>query len=183
MFTRLSAWFRDRVRGRHALVGVAVFVVFAAATLPRLPPSPAGSPDTTFLYSAADLAAMAEAYGEAGRAAYVRLRWTFDVAFPIVYGFFLLTTITWAFGRAFPSRSRWQLANLAPLAAVAFDLLENTTTTLVMLAYPEPAEVAAALAPAASALKWLFVAASWVLLLIGLAAAARASGRTTARSS
>jgi hypothetical protein len=172
MLTRLSQWLRRSVRGWHALAGLAIFLVFGATVLPVQASRVQGdSPDTAFLYSAGDLTRMAEAYGEDGRAGYVRSRWTFDLAFPMIYGFFLATSIAWLLGKALPEGSSWQLANLAPLAAVAFDLLENTLTTVVMRAYPAEAPLAAALAPLASALKWIFVAGSFVLLAVALALA------------
>ena len=167
MLHRLSQWLRRRVRGWHALAGLVVLLVFGATVLPVQASRVLGdSPDTAFLYSAGDLTRMAEAYGEAGRAGYIRSRWTFDLAFPMVYGFFLVTSTAWLLGRAFSEDSPWQLANLMPLAAVAFDLLENTLATVVMRAYPAEAPLAAVLAPLASALKWIFVSGSFVLLAV-----------------
>jgi hypothetical protein len=103
----------------------------------------------------------------------VRARFTFDVIWPLVYTAFLVTAISWTFGRAFPPDSRWQRANLVPLLAALFDLLENVSTSLVMARYPAQTPVAAALAPIISATKWLFVTGSFVLLVIGAIAAVR----------
>jgi hypothetical protein len=170
--TRLSQWLRRRVRGWHALAGLAVFLVFGATVLPVQASRVQGdSPDTAFLYSAKDLTRMAEAYGDEGRAGYVRSRWTFDLAFPVVYGLLLVTSVAWLLGKTLPADSPWQLANLAPLAAVALDLLENTLTTIVMLSFPAPTPLAAALAPLASALKWVFVVGSFAILFVALALA------------
>jgi len=167
MLQRLSRWLRRKVRGWHALAGFGLFLIFGATVLPVQASRVQGnSPDTAILYSAGDLSRMAEAYGEEGRAGYVRSRWTFDLAFPMVYGFFLVTSIAWLLGRALPAVTPWQLANLVPLAAVTFDLLENTMASVVMRAYPAPAPLAATLAPVMSALKWLFVGGSFAVLAV-----------------
>jgi len=83
--------------GTVALAGLVIFLLFGALVLPGQAAAAekasggAGSPDTSFLYTPDDLLRQAEAYGAQGRAAYVRARWTFDLAFPLVYGFFLVT--------------------------------------------------------------------------------------------
>lgn len=64
---------------------------------------------------------MAEAYGESGRQAYIRARFTFDLVWPLVYTLFLATAISWVLGRAFALDSCWQRANLAPLLNAIFD--------------------------------------------------------------
>lgn len=169
-----------------ALAALILFLLFTALVLPRQSRSAealgggAGSPDTAFFYSAGDLYRMAEAYGPQGRAAYVRARFTFDVIWPLVYTLFLVTAIGWTFARAFPPDSRWQRANLVPLLAALFDLLENVSTSLVMARYPAQTPVAAVLAPIVSAAKWVFVTGSFVLLVVGAVAAARRRIRRTA---
>jgi hypothetical protein len=114
---------------------------------------------------------MAESYGERGRQAYVRARFTFDLIWPLVYTLFLATAISWAFGRAFAPDSRWQRANLAPLLGALFDYLENLSTSLVMLRYPDQTVVVDALAPVFTALKWSLLGASFILLFGGIVAA------------
>jgi len=177
MLRSLSAWLIRHSPGWLVLLALAGFAVFTAAVLPRQAAGAAevsagaGSPDTSFFYSPADLAAMAEAYGPDGRQAYVRARYTFDVAWPLVYGLFLVTSISWLSRRGFPPGSTWRLANLAPMAAVIFDGLENLSTSVVMLRYPEPTPLLAALAPWFTAVKWVLVGASMLLVLICAAAA------------
>ncbi|MBN1668038.1 MAG: hypothetical protein JW862_13170, partial [Anaerolineales bacterium] len=72
--------------------------------------------------------------------------------------------------RAFPAGSPWRLANLAPLAGVLLDYLENIASSLVMLRYPQTTPVVDWLAAIFTPLKWLFVGGSFVLLLVGLVA-------------
>jgi hypothetical protein len=185
MSRRLSDWLRGVSTRWVALAALAVFLLFTALVLPRqshraaAASKGAGSPDTSFFYSASDLYRMAEAYGPEGRAAYVHTRATFDVAFPLVYTFFLVTAISWVFVRAFPPESRWQRANLAPLIGALFDLLENAAASLVMARYPAPTPVAAALAPAFTLLKWVFVIGSFALLFAGIAVAVWRGARRT----
>jgi hypothetical protein len=187
MLKRSSGWLHRISTGPVVLAALIIFLLFTALVLPRQSRSAeavsggAGSPDTSFFYSAGDLYGWAAAYGPAGRAAYVRARFTFDVIWPLVYTVFLATAISWTFARAFPPDSRWQRANLVPLLAALFDLLENLSTSLVMARYPAQTPAAAVLAPIFTAAKWLFVSGSLVLLVVGGVAAARRRIRRTAR--
>jgi hypothetical protein len=168
--------FSDRIqkssKGWLALSALAGFLLFTALVLPNqsakadLETGNVGSPDTTFFYSSDDLYNFAEAYGEEGRAAYVRARGTFDVIWPLVYTIFLATGISWLSARAFPPRSRWHLLNLVPVLAMFFDFLENGCTSMVMLRYPQLSPLATGLAPPVSMIKWALVMGSFVLLLV-----------------
>lgn len=133
----------------------------------------AGSPDTSFWYSASDLYRFADTYGEAGRAAYVRARWTFDLVFPLVYAFFLITSVSWTFAYATPPGSFWRLVNLFPFAGMLFDYLENSATSLVMVRYPQLTPLAASAAPFLTGVKWFFVMGSFVWLMFGIVMAIR----------
>ena len=176
MWTRISDWLSQVSTGWMALAGLVIFLLFSALVLPRQSAAAeevaggAGSPDTSIFYSPADLYQMAEAYGEEGRSAYIRARFTFDVIWPLVYTLFLGTAISWLFGRAFASDSRLQRANLAPVLGALFDYLENVSTSLVMLRYPDQTAVVDVLAPVFTLLKWVFVGGSFVLLSAGVVA-------------
>lgn len=164
-------------KGWVTLAGLVVFLLFTALVLPgqaaRSEERTGGGrqPDTSYLYSAGDLYDMAEAFGPAGRQAYIRARLTFDVIWPLVYAFFFVTSISWLAGRAFPPGSRWRRLNLAPLLGLVLDYLENLSTSLVMARYPTPTPLVDWLAPAFTLLKWIFVGGSFVVLLVVLAAA------------
>ncbi|MCJ7514297.1 MAG: hypothetical protein MUO23_15200 [Anaerolineales bacterium] len=170
MLRRSSSWVTRHTPGWLALLAFLVFLAFTATVLPRQAASAAeagagaGSPDTSFFYSPSELVGMAEAYGPAGRQAYVRARFTFDVAWPLVYGLFLLTSISWLGRRGFAPGSRWRLGNLVPLGAVAFDVLENLSTSVVMIRYPLSTPVLAGLAPWFTAVKWILVGVSFLVL-------------------
>lgn len=171
---RFSQWLQRYSTGPVALAALLVFIAFSALVLPRQSRSQgneAGTPDLSIYYSAADLYRWAEAYGEQGRQDYVRARFTFDVAWPLVYTFFLVTAIGWLCARAFEPGSRWQLANLAPVLGMLFDFLENIATSLVMSRYPQPTPLLDSLAGIFTLLKWGFIAASFLLLVVALGAA------------
>ena len=174
MGKHISDWLCRVATGRVALAALLVFLLFTALVLPRQATQveretgSADSPDTSFFYSASDLYRMAESYGQQGRQAYVRARFTFDLVWPLVYTLFLATAISWVFGRAFAPDSRWQRANLTPLLGALLDYLENLSTSLVMLRYPDQTPVVDALAPVFTALKWGVLGASFLLLFGGV---------------
>ncbi len=171
---RISQWLQSYSTGPVALAALLVFVTFSVLVLPRQTRSQgseAGTPDLSLFYSKGDLYRWAEAYGEQGRQDYVLARFTFDVAWPLVYTFFLVTTIGWLCARAFAPGSRWQLANLAPVLGMLFDFLENIATSLVIGRYPQPTPVLDSLAGIFTLLKWGFIAASFLLLVVALGVA------------
>jgi hypothetical protein len=178
MDKKLSDWLRRVSMGWVALLALLIFLLFSALVLPQQATEAeqetggADSPDTSFFYSANELYRMAQSYGEQGRQAYVRARFTFDLIWPLVYTLFLVTAISWIFGRAFAPDSRWQRANLAPLLGALFDYLENLSTSLVMLRYPDQTAVVDFLAPVFTMLKWGFLGASFLLLFGGIVIAA-----------
>lgn len=158
---------------RLTALSVAIFLLFITLVMPAQSAQAAaysgevGSPDTTLFYSAENLRHMAEAYGPAGRQAYIRARFTFDLAFPLVYTFFLATSSSWMLQRLLKPANPWRRLNLLPLAAMLFDFLENICTAVVMAAYPAARPLAANLATIFTPVKWFFVCASFLLLLMG----------------
>ena len=173
MGQRISDGLHRVSTGWVALAAMVIFLLFTALVLPRQSEAGAGdvgSPDTSFTYSRDELYRMAEAYGAQGRAAYVRARLTFDVIWPIVYTLFLSTAISWLYGRAFQPGSPWRRANLAPVLGALFDYLENLSTSVVMVRFPDRTPVVDTLAPIFTLVKWIFVGGSFVLLFIGLVA-------------
>jgi len=166
----LSRWLYTISSGKVALAALLVFVLFMVFVLPgqaakaEETAAGAGSPDTTFLYGTDELYQMAEAYGPEGRAAYIRARFTFDLIFPVVYGLFLLTSVSWAGTHALEAGSVWRLLNGIPLLAVVFDLLENIGASMVMARYPARTPIVDILTPLCSVLKWGFISIAFALL-------------------
>ncbi len=174
MLTRISKYFYAVSTGWAVLFGLVVFAIFIGFVLPQQAQkaqaysAEAGSPDTSFFYSAADLYRMAESYGAEGRGAYIRARFTFDLFWPLAYLLFLTLTVSWALARAMPEADRWRLLNLFPLAGFLFDYLENISAALVMGRYPSPTPIIDSLASIFTSFKWIFVNGSFVILIAGL---------------
>ena len=175
MLKKLSFSFQKFSTGPVTLIALIIFLLFTALVLPAQSSKAdeinggAATPDLSLFYTPNELYQMAESYGPDGRAAYIHVRWTFDVAWPLVYTFFLVASISWLFGKGFPVESRWQFANLVPVLTALLDFLENASTSLVMARYPLSTPVVVTFAPFFTFFKWIFVSVSFVLLLVGLA--------------
>lgn len=169
---QISRLIQKNSPGWLALLALLVFIAFIALVLPaesaRAVAASGGaeSPDTSFFYSPADLYRLAGEFGPTGRAAYIRARFSFDIIWPLVYTAFLLMATGWAARQAFPTASRWQLLNLAPLPPLLFDYLENVSAALVMARYPETTFLFDWIAPAATVLKWVSLSLAFLLLLV-----------------
>lgn len=174
MFRKISNWLQKKSTGWVTLIALMIFILFTALVLPGQASNAREntgfdrSPDMSFFYSADDLYQMAEAYGEAGRAAYIRARFTFDLIWPLVYALFLTTSISWLYGKAFKPGSVWQLTNLSPVFGMVFDYLENIASSTVMARYPSRTLVIDHLTPLLTLIKWGFVGGSFMLLAIGI---------------
>lgn len=171
---KLSHWLYQISRGWVAITAVLVFLVFSILILPKQNflaeeySQGTGSPDTSLFYDGNQLYQMAEKYGEEGRQQYLKARWTFDLAFPFVYGLFLVTSVSWALNKTLEPTSGWRVLNVVPLVAVLADFLENTMTSFVFACYPAHSWPGEILAPIFTPLKWLLVSTSFLLLLTGL---------------
>lgn len=177
MIRRISDWLRRISKVRVASASLGIFLLFSAIALPiqskqtESYTGEAGSPDMSFYYTAEDLYRMAEAYGEQGRHAYVKARFTFDLIWPIVYTLFLCTAISWFFMQAFSANSSLQRANIIPLLGMVFDYFENISTSVVMLRYPNQTVLFDSLASVFTLLKWFFIGISFLFLFAGIVAA------------
>jgi hypothetical protein len=178
MWRRVSAWLHRVSTGWVTLVALIVFALFMGLVLPgqaadaEMEAGGAGSPDTSLWYSPRQLYDMARAYGEEGRQAYVRARFTFDLVWPLVYTAFLSTAISWLSRKGFPAGTLWQRTNVAPLLGLLLDYAENVSTSLVMARYPARTPLVDWLAPPFTLAKWLFVGGSFLLLILATGAAA-----------
>ncbi len=179
----LSQWLYRVSSGWVVLAAIAVFVVFSATVLPMAASDAeqyangAPSPDTSFWYSADDLRESAEAFGPEGRQAYVQARYTFDLVWPLVYGAFLATTLSWLLARAVAVGSPWRRLNLLPVVVVVLDYAENVCTAVTIGRYPAETAVLPFLAPFFTASKWVLITASFLLVPIAGVLALRRRGR------
>jgi len=172
MLTKLSNSFLKFSTGPLTLAYLVTFLVFSALVLPdqaakaEVYSGDVGSPDTSLYYTASDLYRKAEAYGPAGRSAYIRARFSFDLLFPLVYTAFLVTAISWLVKRANLAWKSWGRLNLLPVAGMAFDFLENVAAAIVMARYPQSTAVIDHLAGGFTLIKWNFISASFIALVI-----------------
>lgn len=170
---KLSIWIQNISKGWVALTSLIVFLLFTAFVLPKqasraeLSTGNEKSPDMSFYYTSDDLYQLAQAYGNEGRMSYVNARFSFDLIWPLVYMVFLSTSISWLFQKLFKPSSFWQLSNLLPICGMIFDYLENVSTSVVMIRYPNPTRVIDIFAPLFTSLKWLLVGGGFVLLILG----------------
>jgi len=171
---RFSDWMHRVSSGWMVLSVLVIFTFFMMLVLPRqasrseADSSLSGSPDMSFYYTAEDLYQMADGYGDEGREAYIRARFTFDLIWPLIYTIFLCTGISWVYQRSFAMDSVWQRANIVPVFGALFDYLENISTSVVMVRYPDHTAVLDILAAIFTMLKWVFVIGSFSLLLVGV---------------
>jgi hypothetical protein len=168
---KLSCFFYKLSSGWFVLVSIGIFLLFTIFVLPLFAKQAAaysngmGAPDTTLFYSGARLYEMAQVYGEVGRQSFIDFRWTYDLAFPVIYTLFLVCSISWLMRKVTPRSSKLRILNLFPLLAFILDLLENSATSLVMQRYPLHSLFGQTLAPIFSPLKWLAVGSSFLILL------------------
>jgi len=171
MLIRISQHIHNYAKGWVTILSLLIFMFFILAVLPaeseksRVYSGSADSPDTTFFYNTNALYQMAEDFGPEGRMAYIRARFSFDLLWPIVYTFFLLSTISWLAQKTLSTASPFQIINLSPFLALLFDLLENLSTSFVMFRYPLTTPLVDVLAPIFSSIKWIFVSLNFLLLL------------------
>lgn len=177
MLSKLSSTIQDLVSGRVALLALVIFVAFmvrefsGGETLSGDSVFSAGVPDVSFYYTADRLYAMADSYGAEGRSRYIESARTFDTVWPLVYGFFLVTALSWLTRKLFPPDSAWHLANAAPLFGMFFDYAENVSVATVMALYPQPMNFFAHIAGFLTVIKWVLVGGP-VLLVVGFSALA-----------
>lgn len=170
---------------RKAVVGLAgvLLVAFGAFGFPPMvalldASTPEGGEfDTELFYTPAQAVEKASLFSPAGRAGSIQAHWTWDLAFPLAYGFFC--TAAWAFGLrllAGTDRQPRYLFLLVPLAGSLFDVLENAAVSVLLAADPAGSvlRIAAVAASAGTVLKWLFVVPAFtgaiVLPVTGLTA-------------
>lgn len=161
---------RAKITWQHMIVSFIVFILFLIFVLPSEAQrsseyyGDAATPDTSLFYNANTLHEMAHEMGEVGRRYYIQSRLTFDVIWPLVYGFFLWTGIAFWGGLlnlSYKNRLLW-----LPLLSVAFDYLENIGASVVMFFYPTQVVLLPKVVPFFTLLKWFTISTCFFLLFI-----------------
>lgn len=171
MFIKLSKGLYDKVSLKVLIISIIIFIAFMIVVLPMVSDytmekiGDYASPDMSFFYSASDLYDMADEYGEDGRNAYILMRFTHDLVWPLVYLFFLAAAITW-FLKPLMHKTPLIYLNLLPFIGALFDYLENIGAVIVMARYPSVTPVIAEVTPVFSVIKWSVLGISFVVLFL-----------------
>ena len=170
MLTRFSEYIQSRASGRRIVILFVGMMAFILLTLPIAEEASAGIEglDSRGFYSLAEAHSTVASYSPAGRDSLRVFYLTVDVINPLLYASFFALLISWVFQRAFPMESRLQRMNLLPVAAIFFDLLENSSVVRLFSAYPAQPDSIARLAQIGSAGKFSLVSLSALLILVGL---------------
>ena len=172
MFIVLSNFIRTRSKVWVVAVAAVLFVAFLVAVLPAQSRAAeqisngAGTPDMTLIYLPVDLYRMAEAYGEAGRVAYIQARFQFDIIWPIVYTFFLAFSTSWLLNKIPSVKPKWHYLNILPVFGMLADYTENITASIVMARFPQLTTGVDYLASIFSLAKWLLIYSSFAAVII-----------------
>ncbi len=152
----------------HLLIPFLGFFGFIVLVLPKESRESAElglemSPDTSFFYTEEELYEIALSYGEEGRRIYIEKRFSFDVIWPLAYGFFLVVFIQYGIEKG--KMNRLKYAYLIPIGAVMLDYLENMMTSIVMYRYPNQTIIIGDLAGVMTSLKWITLSFAFLMLV------------------
>lgn len=174
MLSKLSNFLNNLASGRNTVIALLLLLAYLAIVFPYQTSytdqhlNGLGLPDTNLTYSSQNLLDIANHYGAEGRLAYIISAFTFDVAWPIAYGSFLLLTVSWFTKKVTLPIPFWKTANLIPAAGLFFDFLENSSISIVLARYPNSSFPLSTLAGLFTLAKWIFLTASVLLILLGM---------------
>jgi hypothetical protein len=180
MFNKLSAHLTRLANGWLVLVLLLMVVLISQIIIDpftaRLEALSGGSGliDMLLTYSPETAFGLIESYGEAGRTAYSYFTATGDVIFPVAYGLFLSLLLSWLLLRGTSPDSRLRLLNLVPMAAWAFDWLENVMILTMLGQYPNQSLLLAGASSLATSAKWAMSAVTFLALVAALVLLAKA---------
>lgn len=173
MLSKISSKFHGWAKGWLVIVFILLdgIFVFTLSIIGGLMKSGTGLEqplDLMFFATPDKLFAMIERYGDSTRMFYSNVELTVDIIYPIVYMFAFGLLISWLFQRGFASTSKMQKLNVLPVGAWFFDLLENLSIVALLSAYPAQPVIVAWLLFICMTVKWLFVGASVLMIVLGL---------------
>jgi len=166
----MKRFLESKINWKLACLSVVIFALFIALILPKISEyteeniGGTGSPDTDMMYTGEELYEIAESYGEDGRETYVYLRWTFDLIWPLVYTFFLLSFII-ILGKDIKYKFIKPLY-MMPIISMVMDYLENTLVTVVMVGFPKQMLILGSIASVVSLLKWVTLSLAFVCVFV-----------------
>lgn len=175
MAIRFSNLLIRLANGRSLLILFLLFLLTTSVIFPLMsaiiedPTGELEKIDTKFFYTSTELYEILDAYGDQGRRVYALSHLTADVLFPLVYAFFFGLLIAYIFQRAFPKDSWVQQLNLVPIMLLIFDLIENVSVVILLLAYPTQMEGLARFAGIITSVKWILAGITVALPVAGAA--------------
>ena len=173
MLSKLSDRFYTLAKGRLILAVFAALFLFMGISLPvlyQLYPEEMSleSLDDPVFYTPGEIFSILDTWGETGRSFQLWLHLTWDVVVPVLGFLTFGLSLSWLWMRAAPPESRLRRLNLLALAS-GFDLLENFSQAVLILAYPARPAWLAWLKTLFTLSKYGFMVVILLFLLIGLA--------------
>jgi len=167
---RLASW---KVWAASAAIFVPFAWMFFASSVPFAIPEVEAAcgqapPDMRWFTTSDGVNQFLDDCGTTGRDAYRNMQLA-DIFYPAIVGFFLASSLSLAIRRLSPRSGRSLWLSALPLAAMAFDYLENVLAWLALASYPDPIATTHLLG-VASAAKTATSWAAGLLLLAALAA-------------
>lgn len=174
MLSKISDLFYSFAKGWLILLIFIAFIVFVSVTLPLLQAAPGGNIealDTQLFYTPEEAFSTVGSYGDASRF-WIWAYLTWDIINPILYSLTFGLVISWLFQRSFKPGIKWRRLNLVPLGAGLFDVFENISIVVLLLAYPAQPTAIAWVGTVCTMSKMSFFVASTGLILFGIVRAA-----------
>ena len=177
MLTKLSDRFYTLAKGRLILALLATFLLFMGITLPLLShlypdEMKLESLDDPVFYTPGEIFSILDSWGAAGRSFQLWFHLTWDVVIPVLSFVLIGLSLSWLFQCSIRPGSRLRRLNLLALAS-GFDLLENFSQAVLIVAYPSRPVWVAWLKTISTLSKYGFMIVIVLFLLIGLVLAAR----------
>jgi hypothetical protein len=153
---------KDRVR----ILFIVLFIIFAFIISPIVLilsdqyTNISFSPDISFFYSPEAFYETLIATGKSGRTYYFITTWTFDLLYPLVYGFTILSAMIKF------SNHKKSIIYMVPLIGIIFDYLENSLASLLALFYKTEINFLVYILQFFSSIKWLSIGLSILIIII-----------------
>lgn len=169
--SKICDYIVEKSNKKILIISTIIFVFFMIVVLPKVSvyteevTGSSNSPDTSLIYSSDDLFKIASDYGEEGRDAYIFLRCTFDVVWPIVY-FMFLASLMGVLIKKLQLKETYKYLIILPVFSILFDYFENITSVIVMYKYPTEMLFFANITPYMTLLKWIFIGVSFIIIVI-----------------
>jgi hypothetical protein len=166
----MKQWFNQLIKAPWIiLLSWLVFIMFIVIVLPAVAMTSyerglLESIDTNFSFDSSRIYPIVASYGEAGRAYYIRQRWTFDLVWPLLYGrplYLMMNKFLFAL-----NWKKLSFIKYLPLLAILFDYLENIVFTILVLNYPVIFNFLPVIGVNFSLIKWILLFVSMLATLL-----------------